>query len=200
MRKHIKRPPSASLIVAILALFVSLGGTGYAAITITGKNIKDGSITNADLGTSSVRSSTVKDGSLLSSDFKLDQLPAGARGPAGPAGPGGAAGQTGPQGSTGDSGAPGTPGNPGAPGAPGLSGYERIVGPQTLNPIRTVRHDWVGCPDGKEVIGGGVDTRYPRQFVVRSEPYQGGWSAGVYNDDEVNGVFTVVVTCAKVAP
>jgi hypothetical protein len=35
--------------VAYLALFAALGGSAYAAGTITGKNIKDGTITGTDV-------------------------------------------------------------------------------------------------------------------------------------------------------
>jgi hypothetical protein len=86
--------PSGSMLVALCALFVALGGTSYAALTISGKNVKNNSLTSAD----------VKNKSLLAKDFKQGQLPAGARGPQGPAGP---AGQN------------GTNGTDGAPGAPG---------------------------------------------------------------------------------
>jgi hypothetical protein len=199
MRKHIKRRPSASLILAILALFVSLGGSGYAAITITGENIKDGSITNADLAARSVRSSTVKDGSLLSSDFKLGQLPAGARGPAGAAGPGGPAGPTGPRGSNGDAGVPGTPGNPGAPGAPGLSGYRVVTGPVTESPGGSSRIGAAHCPDETHPLGGGVTgAAHFNQRIVSSEPFTFGWQALVENDSTFTVTFSVTVICAKV--
>jgi hypothetical protein len=51
-----------------------------------------------------VTSSKVKNGSLLSSDFKPGQLVAGAPGPVGPAGPAGAAGAAGAKGDTGSPG------------------------------------------------------------------------------------------------
>jgi hypothetical protein len=52
-------------VVATLALFVALGGSSYAAITITGKNVKDGSLTGKDvknrsLGTTDLSKKTVK--------------------------------------------------------------------------------------------------------------------------------------------
>jgi hypothetical protein len=78
--------------VALLALFVALGGTSYAA---------------AKLPRNSVTSATVKDRSLLARDFKRGQLPRGARGPAGPAGAAGAAGAPGPTGPAGPKGDPG---------------------------------------------------------------------------------------------
>ena len=35
--------------VAYLALFAALGGSAYAAVTVTGKNIKDGTVTGRDV-------------------------------------------------------------------------------------------------------------------------------------------------------
>jgi len=69
----------------MIALFVALSGTGYAAAQHV---IKRNSITSIH----------VKDRSLLAKDFKSGQIP---RGPAGPAGPAGAAGPAGPTGPAG---------------------------------------------------------------------------------------------------
>src|SRR3954451_13161694 len=66
--------------VGYLALFVALGGTSYAAVSLP-KN--------------SVTSKQVKDGSLLKKNFKNGQLPRGARGPQGPRGLAGVVGQNG---------------------------------------------------------------------------------------------------------
>lgn len=65
--------------VAAIALFVSLGGTGYAALAITGKDVTNGSLTGLDIRNNSVRSVDVKDGTLLAKDFKAGQLPGGAQ-------------------------------------------------------------------------------------------------------------------------
>ena len=70
--------------VAYLALFAALGGSAYAAATVTGTNIKDGTITGRDvknrsLGTNKLSASAL--GSL-----------AGQPGPAGPRGPSGISG------------------------------------------------------------------------------------------------------------
>ena len=62
--------PSPSMIVAVLALVVALGGTSYAALVVTGKSVKDGSLTGRD----------VKNRSLLAADFRSGQLRAGAQG------------------------------------------------------------------------------------------------------------------------
>jgi hypothetical protein len=63
------RRPSPAFIVAVLALIVALGGTSYAAITVTGAQIRDGSITTRD----------IRDRSLRAEDFR-DRLPAGRKG------------------------------------------------------------------------------------------------------------------------
>lgn len=78
------RPRSAYDVVGLLALFVALGGTAYAAATIgssdikknavLSKHIKDGQVKKADLGANSVGSPKVIDGSLLRQDFKAGQL------------------------------------------------------------------------------------------------------------------------------
>src|SRR3954447_24487904 len=117
-------------VVSSICLFVVLGGSAYAAATISGKNIKDNSVTTAD----------IKNKTLLANDFKPGQLPqasgagagqpgpqgpkgdAGAPGPKGDAGPQGKRGPQGLPGKDGQDGAPGEKGEPGAPGAPGAPG------------------------------------------------------------------------------
>ena len=49
MLDSLRRRLSYANIVASLALFVALGGTGYAAVTITSKNVKDGTLTGPNL-------------------------------------------------------------------------------------------------------------------------------------------------------
>ena len=87
--------PSHTTVVAYLALFVALGGSSYAAITITGKNVKNSSLTGSDIKNSSLTTSDVKNRSLLAVDFKSGQLPAGPRGATGATGPQGGQGPAG---------------------------------------------------------------------------------------------------------
>ena len=71
--------------VGLLALFIALGGTSYAAVKLP-KN----SVGARQLQKNAVVSAKVKDRSLLARDFKQGQLPkgpAGAKGDPGPAGP-----------------------------------------------------------------------------------------------------------------
>jgi hypothetical protein len=69
-------------VVATLALFVALGGTGYAAVSLP-RN----SVGAAQIKPHSIDNSKIKKGSLLTSAFKKGHLPRGLRGDAGPAGP-----------------------------------------------------------------------------------------------------------------
>lgn len=59
----------AALVVALLALVMSLGGTSYAAKLITGKDIKNNSVTNKDLKKNTITGKQVKNGSLKSADL-----------------------------------------------------------------------------------------------------------------------------------
>ncbi|HYF27711.1 MAG TPA: hypothetical protein VD931_18360 [Baekduia sp.] len=94
--------------LALLALFVALGGTSYAITladnSVRSKHIKNGEVRGADLKSGAVTSSKVKNGSLLAADFKAGQLPTGPQGPQGPQGATGATGAAGPIGPTGPAG------------------------------------------------------------------------------------------------
>jgi hypothetical protein len=75
----VKRPRlNHATIVAYLALFAALGGGAYAALRLP-KN----SVGARQLRKNAVRSSKVKNRSLLANDFKPGQLPAGPHGPKG---------------------------------------------------------------------------------------------------------------------
>jgi len=85
-----------SNLVGYLALFVALGGTSYAAVSLP-KN----SVGTQQLKNGAVTGSKVKAHSLTKADFKRGQLPAG------------------PRGANGNPGIPGVQGNPGPQGIPG---------------------------------------------------------------------------------
>lgn len=93
-------------VTATLALLIALSGTSYAALTVTSKNIRNGTIRGidvasntvtsknirnrtirgVDLANNTITSGKVRNGSLLARDFKAGELPAGATGPQGPPG------------------------------------------------------------------------------------------------------------------
>jgi hypothetical protein len=132
-----RRPrPRYSDVMATIAVFIALGGTGYAAITlpknsVSSKQIRNGQVKNADLGKDAVTGVKVKAGSLESTDFKPGQLVAGAPGPAGPKG------ETGPAGATGAAGAAGAAGKNGTDGTPGTARAYAYVDNNALVPART---------------------------------------------------------------
>jgi len=82
--------------IALVALFVALGGTSYAAIKLPAN-----SVGSKQIKKNAVTSPKVKNGSLLKDDFKSGQLPSGPRGSQGTPGPQGG------QGAKGDQGVPG---------------------------------------------------------------------------------------------
>lgn len=90
---------SPALVVASIALLVSLGGVGYAAT-----RLPRNSVGAAQLRNNAVSSAKVKNHSLKSADLARGTVRQGARGATGPTGPRGA---TGPQGATGPRGATG---------------------------------------------------------------------------------------------
>lgn len=87
MRIFLRRP-SPALVVSCLALGLALGGTGYATVL----NVPKNSVGTAQLKTGAVTTKKVKDRTLLRTDFKPGQLPAGPVGPQGPVGPPGISG------------------------------------------------------------------------------------------------------------
>lgn len=96
MLRTLRARLSYANVVATIALFVALGGSSYAAITITTRNVPKNALTGADirgltgrdvrdnsLTGRDVRRLTTRDvanGRLLAEDFAPGQLPAGPKG------------------------------------------------------------------------------------------------------------------------
>jgi hypothetical protein len=124
--------------MATFAVFIALGGTTYAAATITGRDVQDGSLSGRDIKQGTLQSGDVKDGTLRRQDFLPGVLPGGltaplgqsegVTGPAGQAGPAGPQGERGPAGADGKAGAPGKDGSDGKDGAPGTPGQDGAPG------------------------------------------------------------------------
>jgi hypothetical protein len=78
MKPTLKRP-SPALVVAILALFVAMAGTSYAATqigssqiknnSVTGKDVKDKSLTGKDVKDSALTGADIADGSVTKADL-----------------------------------------------------------------------------------------------------------------------------------
>jgi hypothetical protein len=123
MPQRIRRHLSFANVASLSALVFAMGGTGYALSipknSVGSAQIKKGAVANSDLRANAVTGAKVKDGSLLTGDFKLGQIPAGAKGATGPAGAGGA---------------PGAPGATGPAGADGsATAFARIGANGTLD-------------------------------------------------------------------
>jgi len=157
--------PSPAMVVALIALFVTLTGGAVAAITLPANSVgtnqlKNGAVSGAKIQNGAVGTLQVKDYSLLTKDFKPGQLPAG------PQGPKGDAGATGPQGPKGDTGSQGPQGSQGPAGSPDtaaevLAKLLLVDGPGSgLNadllggqPSSSYQHrgTTTGCPAGQAV-------------------------------------------------
>jgi hypothetical protein len=93
-------------VMSVIAVFIALGGTTYAAVTLPKNSVKAKQIAKNGVGASeikgsAVRTGEVKNGSLLTQDFAAGQLPQGAKGDKGDRGDRGDKGDTGDTGDTG---------------------------------------------------------------------------------------------------
>jgi hypothetical protein len=131
IRSHL----SSAHVIAIVALFVALGSTSVAAVSLTknsvgAKQIKKDAVRASEIKSRSVGTSEVRNGALLSEDFKAGQLPAGAKG------------DKGDKGDTGDTGSFGA-----------VTVQFEQAGADLAN--NTNASYSVFCPAGQQAIGGG---------------------------------------------
>lgn len=101
MKRRLRSHLTYANVMASIAIFLALGGSAFAAVVVTGANVKNNSLTGID----------VKNGSLVSADLSA----AARRAFKGAKGATGATGLTGPRGLTGETGPKGDTGAPGAP-------------------------------------------------------------------------------------
>jgi hypothetical protein len=130
MARRLSSGRTATIVAFLAGILIATAGTATAAKLVTGKQIKNGSVSAKDLS------------KAVRAQLKQAGLPGpqGVAGPAGPAGPAGAKGDTGPAGPT---------------GAPGLSGVQvKVIVESVANGATGA--DTVACPQGKVVLGGGV--------------------------------------------
>jgi hypothetical protein len=156
----------AALVVALPAAGAPSPVAGVAQL-ITGSQIANSSITGKD----------VKDRSLTKSDFRGSVT--GPRGLTGSQGPQGAAGQRGAQGLKGDGGQQGLKGDQGQQGVQGPQGIQGVQGPAGATNV-TVRVSAItfntavaSCHDGEKAVGGGGDTEEMDAYLTKSAPVQG---------------------------
>jgi len=127
--------------VSYLALFVALTGSAYAAVSVSGRDVVNGSLTGSD----------VRPNALTDELLQASAISSARRGPRGPRGPRGLRGPTGLQ---------GPPGVPGAAGPAGTSGFQ-VVTATVVNPADVedtspdTKYGDVRCPAGLGAIAGG---------------------------------------------
>jgi Collagen triple helix repeat (20 copies) len=182
--------------LGLLALFVALSGTAYAA------SLPRNSVGTAQLKRNAVTSAKVKPRSLLGSDFRQGQLPAGPQGPQGPAGargPEGPPGTRGAEGATGARGAEGPVGPRGPQGPAGATNVTVHVGEQATGEATAT------CDPGEVAVGGGGFSNDPELTFLRSSvpaPLADGgtptsWEVSIYRTDETPSPNAqAVVVCA----
>ena len=66
--------PSPAMVVAVIALIVSLTGSAYAAFVITGKNIKNGTVTTRDIRNHSLSGRDVRHDGIGGGSIKESSL------------------------------------------------------------------------------------------------------------------------------
>jgi hypothetical protein len=192
--------------LGMLALFIALGGTSYAAVklpanSVGSKQLKAGAVTGAK----------VKDRSLTAADFG-GQLPAGATGAQGPAGPAGPKGDTG---ATGAAGAKGDQGLQGVQGIQGLKGdsggaftFRRLAGVSSAVDSSSPKTVSATCAAGELAMGGRTVTDAGGNAPIgissaHEEDAGGGLSRYTVTAYEAGGDFlgnwgiTVRVVCIK---
>ena len=174
-------------VMATLAVVIALGGSSYAAISVTGRDVKDGSLTGRDVKDSSLTGVDVRDGTLLATDFKAGQLP---QGPVGPQGPAGTEGPAGPQGPVGPQGPAGETKNVAAH----IVTRSQIVQIPANTPMLGAS---ANCESGETVIGGGYEYGSGSSAVVVSSypnsPSQ--WIVEFSNTSNASGTDAVWAVC-----
>lgn len=78
MRKLI-RPPSPAMIVALIALFVALGGASYAVVnlpknSVGAKQLRTGAVTSPKIRDNAIRSGDIANNTILGRDVRADTL------------------------------------------------------------------------------------------------------------------------------
>jgi len=184
-----RRLPTPAMLVACVALVVSLGGVSYAAGVLPSNSVgtaqlQKKAVSRAKLKRNAVTSTKVKNGSLMAADFKAGQLPAGPQGPRGVAGPKGPKGDPRPVGLT-----------------KTVQRYASLENVFAGNAATSTA--W--CKPGEVATGGGGFTYDDKVFVVATAPAPGavsgkpfsGWGVRVSNTSATTQTFQAYVVCAS---
>jgi hypothetical protein len=132
-----------TIVAFLIGVFIATAGTATAAKVITGRDIRNGSITEKDLSVALRQKLSVQviEGPKGEAGAKGDTGSTGPAGAAGVAGAAGAKGDAGAAGADGAQGAKGDAGDPGAPGADGADGTNGTNGAQGIQGIQGPKGD-----------------------------------------------------------
>jgi len=162
--------------VGLLALFVAMSGTAYAAA------LPRNSVGTVQLKHNAVASTTVQDHSLLRKDWKAGQLQTGPRGYAGPHGAWGPMGLQGP---------------PGIPGHDGRTRLGHSSGPSVTIPAGTTATATATCLAPDHVVSGGGFTKLRNATLADSSAAAPDtWQVKYRNETAAADVIRVRVICA----
>ena len=149
---------SPALVISLIALFVALGGTTYAATGLPKNSVGTAQIKNGAITKTKIAKGTVSalHGQQGPAGPEGDQGVQGIQGLAGPTGDQGIQGLQGPPGPKGDQGIQGVQGAPGVQGDPGPAAIAYLTSPLTeVDPDSTATAS-ATCPSGMVVTGCGV--------------------------------------------
>lgn len=179
------------LLAAVLGVLIASAGTATAGTLITGRQIKDGTVSSKDLTGGLRHRLAVRTGAASVGPAGV-QGPQGPQGATGPAGPQGERGLTGPKGD---------------PGAPGISGARVVFDGRVVQPTDSGAQFRSECPEGTVLLGGGVAVFNENIHVTVASPDDNGrgWITSVrpiagktFGGEGVSGV-NIRIVCAKVA-
>jgi hypothetical protein len=74
MKRLLGRRPSPAMLVALLALFVAMGGSSYAAVKIGARDIQRGAVGTRAIANESIRSADIHNATISGADIKDDSL------------------------------------------------------------------------------------------------------------------------------
>ncbi len=203
MRVRLREFLSFANVLSVIALFIALGGTGYAAGVLP-----PGSVGTLQLKDDAVTGAKVKGGTLKASDFARGALKAGPRGAQGPRGADGPAGPA------------GTP-NPAAYYTQAEENARFLGAPLVTVVVSSaaIAQDSFGsatatCPTGYQVISGGADSANVLDMkLTSSQPLVAGtgvfslpdgqnaapnaWRVFMANSSATPHAFKVAAVCAR---
>jgi len=74
MKRLLRRRPSPAMLVALLALFVAMGGSSYAAVKISARDIQRGAVGTRAVANGAIRSADIRNATITGVDVKDDSL------------------------------------------------------------------------------------------------------------------------------